>query len=956
MNNRFFTKVLFIFLIAFLPTQVFSETKTVNVGWYIQSKYQEITDSGTPYGFNYDYLREISEYTDWDFNFILDSFENCVEMLENGTIDILGCIVKTEEREEKFLFPDIALGTTYRYLYTLKDSDLKKSSFKSAENLKIAVLENSVNVGAYYDYAAEENLNEHTLVGCENTYIMEKMLRDKYVDAVISGTLPDLDYYNLIAEFFPQPFYFAVSKERTDILQDMNYALSSLNFENPDYSNELARKYNLISKAVEIFTEDELDVIKSIDTINVAWTPLWAPLQMENKKDDDFSGYIRDIFDEISEISGLNFNYIKCKNTEEAVALMAENKVDIISLYRGNDIVAKQNNLYLTNPIISLPVQIIKKNEQVSNTNNVGVVHSEITYNSISGISSFNLVRYSSVAEALKAVKKEEIQFFITNIYTAQFYLQNYKYSNLYGITLQESPIDLRIAISNTLPQELTSVFNKSIENVPSPTKNGMLIQSSIRSIKNEISNLVDLIAITPTPIILTLLLLILSIIIIISVLLTKKIKDSHMLKSQLFTDNLTGLLSKDGFDWLLRKKLEKQNCDSYTLITFDMEHFEHYNALFGYEAGDELLKNIAKICTKYCPKDELCAHLNSDHFILFVNEKDNSAERRIEQIKHNIQKQYPNYKIFLNFGVYRLSNGIEEPVTMRDYAMLALRTVKSDATKFIGYYDFELHSQLIKESVMSSEMEKALENKEFVAYFQPKYGCYSKHPVGAEALVRWRKDDNTLVPPGEFIPLFEKNGFILKLDMYIFEEACKLLAKQIAEGIKPVPISTNFSRAHMYNHNFAKNLAEIAGKHNIPPFLLEIEITESAFSANQKPLIDLIESLHGYGFLVSIDDFGSGYSSLNLIKELKFDVIKIDQVFFRNSSEVTRTKSVIQCILALAKELGMRTVAEGVETEEQFNFLKDNSCDTIQGFYFSKPLEEKIFTQLLASTDSADI
>jgi EAL domain-containing protein (putative c-di-GMP-specific phosphodiesterase class I) len=159
-----------------------------------------------------------------------------------------------------------------------------------------------------------------------------------------------------------------------------------------------------------------------------------------------------------------------------------------------------------------------------------------------------------------------------------------------------------------------------------------------------------------------------------------------------------------------------------------------------------------------------------------------------------------------------------------------------------------------------------------------------------------------------------------------------------------------------MYNHNFAKNLAEIAGKHNIPPFLLEIEITESAFSANQKPLIDLIESLHCYGFLVSIDDFGSGYSSLNLIKELKFDVIKIDQVFFRNIHDVTRAKSVIQCILALAKELGMRTVAEGVETEEQFKFLKDNSCDTIQGFYFSRPLEENIFTQLLASNDSADI
>ena len=159
-----------------------------------------------------------------------------------------------------------------------------------------------------------------------------------------------------------------------------------------------------------------------------------------------------------------------------------------------------------------------------------------------------------------------------------------------------------------------------------------------------------------------------------------------------------------------------------------------------------------------------------------------------------------------------------------------------------------------------------------------------------------------------------------------------------------------------MFNQNFAKNLAEIAGKYNIPPYLLEIEITESAFSANQKLLLTLIEGLHEYGFSVSIDDFGSGYSSLNLIKEMKFDVIKIDQVFFRTNNEIERWKSVIQCILALAKELGMRTVAEGVETEDQFLFLKENECDTIQGFYFSKPLEESLFTQLLVSNDSADI
>ena len=499
-------------------------------------------------------------------------------------------------------------------------------------------------------------------------------------------------------------------------------------------------------------------------------------------------------------------------------------------------------------------------------------------------------------------------------------------------------------------------ILNKALKKVPTATKNDILIQSSIKSLESEVTNIIDIIELIPSPVILAILVLILAFTVIVSILLSKRIRYSQYLRNQLFTDELTNILTKEGFDWLVSKRLEKSFCDSYCIISFDIEHFEHYNALFGFAEGDELLKTIAKACVKYCQKDELCAHLNSDHFVLFINEKEATAEDKIELIKKTIQNQYTNYKLFLNFGVYRLSSGIAEPAKMRDFSKAALRTIKTNSTKYIGYYDYELHSRLIQDSIMASEMENALANNDFVAYFQPKYGCSSEKPVGAEALVRWKKKDNTIVSPGEFIPLFERNGFILKLDMYIFEESCKVIAKQISSGISPVPISTNFSRIHMYNRNFAKNLAEIAGKYDIPPYLLEIEITESAFSANANLLLSLIESLHGYGFLVSIDDFGSGYSSLNLIKEMRFDVIKIDRVFFRTNSEIERTKSIIQCILSLAKELGMSTVAEGVETEDQFKFLKENECDTIQGFYFSKPLEETLFTQLLASNDSADI
>ncbi len=955
MNKRFVYKICLIFLISLCPTWAFSDTKTVNVGWYIQSKYQEITTSGTPYGFNYDYLQVISEYADWKYNFILDSFENCMRMLEAGEVDIVGCIIKSPEREVLYSFPDIALGTSYRYLYTLETSPITIDNLTQLENLKISVINNSVNGAEFLKYSKENNLKQHTIVGAENTIVMENMLKSGSIDAIVSGTLPTSEDHKLLAEFAPQPFYFALNKNRTDLLDDINNALFSIRYDNPNFTSELATKYDLINKDRALFTPLEKDIIKSLPTLTVAWSPLWTPLEIEDKKTGEFTGYIRDLFDQISTITGIQFDYIKCNTIEEALSLSLASKIDIISLYEGNDLSARQQGLYLTDSIISLPVQVIKKNEIHSIKNKVGILHSEKLYNSLKTIFSHELVRFSTMEEALDAVKKEEIAFLVTNSYAVHYYLQNHKYSNLYAVTLQDDPVKLRVAVSNKLPVGLISIIEKSLASIPSSTQSDLLIQSSIKNIKSRIDNIIELMDLIPSPIMFTILLFFILSAIIFSILLQRKIQYSQFLKTQLYTDKLTGLLSKEGFDYLVSRKLEKSSCDDYCIISFDMEHFEHYNALFGFEAGDVLLKDFGKICTKFSPRDELCAHLNSDHFVIFANEKDLSAEQRIEQIKKEVQKNHKDYKIFLNFGIYRLSTGLAEPAKMRDYSNAALRTVKTSSTKYIGYYDQELHNKLIQDSIISSEMEKALQNNEFVAYFQPKYGCNSEKPVGAEALVRWKKKNGEIVSPSTFIPLFEKNGFILKLDMYIFEKACEVLATQIAKGIEPVPISTNFSRVHMYNKNFAKNLAEIAGKHNIPPFLLEIEITESAFSSNQQLLLSLIESLHGYGFLVSIDDFGSGYSSLNLIKELKFDVIKIDQVFFRNNGEIERTKSVIQCIIQLAKELGMRTVAEGVETEAQFKFLKESKCDTIQGFYFSKPLEETIFTQLLASSDSAD-
>ena len=225
MRMSFYPKKIIIFLfICFFSFSLFANSKTIKIGWYIQAKYQEISDAGTPFGYNYDYLKAISEYTGWEYEFIYDSFDNCLSMLKKGEIDIVGCIIKTSERLPLFYYPEIPAGISCRYIFTTLDSSLTFQDFVDKSNINIAVLSNSFNIDAYKIYATENNLGKHNVIGCDNTFIMERMLNDGYVEAAITGTIPDSTKFKIIEEFSPQPFYFAISKKREDLITD-KYAL-----------------------------------------------------------------------------------------------------------------------------------------------------------------------------------------------------------------------------------------------------------------------------------------------------------------------------------------------------------------------------------------------------------------------------------------------------------------------------------------------------------------------------------------------------------------------------------------------------------------------------------------------------------------------------------------------------------------------------------------------------------
>ncbi len=427
------------------------------------------------------------------------------------------------------------------------------------------------------------------------------------------------------------------------------------------------------------------------------------------------------------------------------------------------------------------------------------------------------------------------------------------------------------------------------------------------------------------------------------------KIKNEMKIKELAFTDKLTGIRNINSFKRDAEEAL-KNSRRNLAVIQVDIDKFKLINDSLGYEKGDSLLKYVADTLQRCIPNDIFCRVSNDNFAVLLEYDDIAYIISKMKEINNEIQNFYLiksiKYNIVISSGVYLIGDRKEEIETILDKANLAKDTVKGNHKSDYSFYDEALRDTLLEEKYIENNMYGALEKQEFQVYLQPKYTLEDKNIGGAEALVRW-KHEGSMIYPNKFIPLFEKNGFIIHLDMYVFEQVCYTIKRWLDNGINPIPISVNVSRVHLNNPNFIDKFKKIVEKYQVPASLIELELTENTVLDNVDMLINIMNKLKTIGFKLSMDDFGSGYSSLNLLKEIPIDVLKIDKEFF-NSKEVERTEIVINNVIKMARELNILVVAEGVEKEEQVETLTHMKCNMAQGFFFAKPMPIEEFEKLI--------
>lgn len=419
--------------------------------------------------------------------------------------------------------------------------------------------------------------------------------------------------------------------------------------------------------------------------------------------------------------------------------------------------------------------------------------------------------------------------------------------------------------------------------------------------------------------------------------------------------DPLTHLPNVEAFSRKVMDIIQEDPSSRYEMIRMDVECFRTINEMFGTREGDQLLRYLGVRIQECLDEEDAVAYCraSSDVFLMCVPIRLYSVNAIIEYLKRSVA-QYPRvYEVLLSFGVYFITrDDVDEMVPVNifiDRAAAAQNTIKGNYLKHVAYYNEGLEQKERKELLIIADMQAGIEKEQFEVVFQPKVDMRSGKIVGAEALTRWNHPTRGVLMPGDFIPVFEKNGFIIELDEYIVRQTCKIIRSWMDRGIKVYPISINLSRTNLYNPRLIEHIEQYISEYNVPREYVEFELTESGFAVDNNHLSSLSRRLQKRGYKVYMDDFGSGYSSLNALREISVNVLKIDLRFLPTDEHDDKANTILEYVVRMAKALDMEIVVEGIETDKQAEFMKSIGCYVAQGYLYYRPLTAKDYENRLS-------
>ncbi len=430
----------------------------------------------------------------------------------------------------------------------------------------------------------------------------------------------------------------------------------------------------------------------------------------------------------------------------------------------------------------------------------------------------------------------------------------------------------------------------------------------------------------------------------------------SRMLMAE--RDSVTGLYTKLKLYQEVRRLLAEVKEEEFAFVRLDIDRFKMINKFYGVKAGDKVLISVANELRRISAvfDNYVYGRIENDVFAVCMPYNEDNIELLVNAVQIALKKANKDYNIKVSCGVYIIKDRAMDVSEMYDRAFMAAKNCKGKFVVSISYYYDNMIEDMRQEQFVINEVNRAIAEEQFEVYLQPKINLITDKSYGAEALVRWKHPEKGMIAPNDFIPVYEKNGIIGKLDQYMWEHICQILRKWLDEGKKPNPISVNVSRVNIYNPHLVDILKNLITKYRIPAELMNLELTESAFMEDQELVVKTVSKLHDLGFVIMMDDFGSGYSSLNVLKDMEVDYLKVDMKFLQEDHEFTgKGEKVLTSVIRMAKWLHLPSIVEGVETMEQVDFLKCIGCEYAQGYFYAKPMPVSEYEKFVENEGFSD-
>ncbi len=945
---------LFVLLTAFSPSITASAysraTKTYVVGANAKFGVTK-TNSGTS-GLACDYLDQISKYTLNRFTYKDGSPEELFAMLRDGTIDVIPCV----NEEELGLYGDDTLAvagfsmiTKFNAVYVYNNGAKKDVNFGDASeisHMKIGYLFEDEGDFFWDEKFVCSDLEDAEFIKYNTENMMKADLISGKLDAVAKNCFRPWENETIVYQFGTSACYFVIRAEDTELSSNITDGMSELFLSYPSFpgdtyqkniSNYSSQRY-AYSAAERIYLASHSEIVMGYNlNADIAETYDYSTERL--------TGVVGSIMDQISSNTGLKIKIIPYNSLSECMNAMASEEIDVIYGGIPTTGVNGYSGYFVSAPVTRSPIVLAgRADASMSDTAEIATANGDSEI--IKYLERFrpqsNVSRYSTSTIACEMVMSGHESFVCMDCRNA-LYLKSTQHEDLMIHDILPIFHSECFAVSRR-SSELRSILEKAIAQI-----NG---NESIADIYN-IINSQGAVTEVHDPYVWIILagFAVLGGLLALFVVLTT-IKSRRLAE----IDTLTGGRTKRRYFIDSEKVVRKSNPDNWAVIVFDIDKFKFINDRLGYEEGNRMLERLYKTISDHLEPYETYARISDDNFACTVkNGSDSELENRLNNIFAEFDRRnslFVSYPVLFSAGVCRLGQCVDR-YDMVDFNVaidrcnIAKKTIKGRHSNAIAFYDGKMHDNALREKDFENVMPTALKEHEFMCYIQPKYGTNSRHIEGGEALIRWNSKEFGFVFPDQFIPISEKNGFVVELDFFILEEVCKAMRRWIDKGITPVVISVNQSRMHLNNDDYIWRLREIVDKYGIPYEYIELELTESVFTENADLMLKIMQKLHDIGFKLSIDDFGSGYSSLNMLKDIPADVVKIDREFFNGTVNSQKGRAVISTVVDLAKNLDMQVISEGVETVEQVDFLQDIECHMVQGYFFAKPMPIKEFEEL---------